>query len=230
MKRERERKRIIGIIAGIIIGVLTIFAVGIVFLLLVFFGGPPETITDVDRYEEALSKYDNMRTGFIVFPEEISDNVQTVEFYFWYQDVWNTPTCQVYLQCTYNEEEYEEELKRLDSTKKVYDSTVKKLLYEEPGRFEYPVYLAIDGIWHAYEYALLTGENQITYVYLTFVHENKVRMDNSYLPSDYEEMFEESDAYEIRDKFNIYLRETTSNDKGQIEGWNFDYSRKVYVE
>lgn len=214
----------VGIIAGVIAGSLSILAAGIVFLLLVFFGGPPDTITDESRYEEALSKYDNLRTGFIVFPEAISDQVQNVEFYFQYQDVWNTPTCQVYLQCTYNDEEYREELERLDSTKKGYGSDEKKLLYEETGRFEYPVYLAIDGIWHAYEYALLTGDNQITYVYLSFVHEDKVRMNHSYLPSGYEEMFEESDVYEITDKHNIYLRETFVED-GQIEGWDFDYTR-----
>lgn len=224
MKKERERKRIIGIIAGVIVGALSLLAAGIVFLLLVFFGGPPEIITGESSYEEALSKYDNLRTGFIVFPEEISDNAQNVEFYFQYQDTWNTPTCQVYLQCTYNDEEYEKELERLDSTKKVYGTDEKKLLYEESGKFGYPVYLAIDGVWSAYEYALLTGDDQITYVYLSFVHEDKVRMDHSYLPEDYEEMFEESDVNEIMYKHNIYLREIFVED-GETEGWDLDYSR-----
>lgn len=223
MKKERERKRIIGIIAGIIAGTLTIFAAAIVFLLLVFFGGPPEVITDVNRYEEALSKYSNLRTGFIVFPESIPDNAQNVEFYFWYQDTWNTPTCQVYLQCIYNDEEYARELERLDSTEKVYDSDAKKLLYDGTGRFNYPAYLAIDGTWHSYEYALLTGENQITYVYLAFVHEDKVEMDHSYLPSDYEEMFDRFDVNEVMERHNIYLEETIFMENGQVSGWEFDY-------
>ena len=45
---------------------------------------------------------------------------------------------------------------------------VKKLLRDEQQKYPYPAFIAVENHGNSYEYALLSGENQITYIYTLF--------------------------------------------------------------
>ena len=129
-----------------------------------------------------MNKYPYIQTGFISFPETIPESATDTDFYFSFKDTWDDPTCEVSLQCTYDEKDYLSEITRLENTKKIYGSEKRFLLRDEEGRFPYPVYIAIDANDYEYEYALLTGDRQITYIYTSFMEEEYLKkIESKYL-------------------------------------------------
>ncbi len=191
MDNLTKKKLRTGIIVGSIVSVITLFALMIIFILLVFFGGPPHITKDVKEYETIMHKYDNIQCGFAAFPEVIAEDAEVKEFYFSYQDTWDDPTCEVFLQCVYTEEDYEKEVERLENVERVYGKDVKKLLKESTGRYNYPAYIAVENHNYGYEYVLLSGANELTYVYTAFKERRNIHFDEKYLPSDFGELYYE---------------------------------------
>lgn len=227
MQKSQKKKLWIGILVGAIISVITLGTLLVVFGLLFLFGGPAEVHTDVSEYENTLTQYDNIHTAFIVFPEELPDSAKDTEFYFSYQDTLFDPTVEVFLQCTYDEEDYQAEILRLENTKKQYGATVRTLKKDAVERFSYPVYIAMDGYDYTYEYALLTGENQITYVYTSFMDTGSLKkVDSKYLPSDYDKRQEELTGPE---GYSIYLM-YVEMENGKPVAWDCDYTRDKTVD
>lgn len=204
MQKEQRRKLWIGIGVGAIFGTITLVVLFIIFLMLVFFGGPAEVTKDVSRYKETMEIYKRKtaRTEFVVFPEELPVSAQDAEFYFYYKDTWNTPTCEVYLQCTYDSVDYQAEIERLEKAQERYDFIEKPLLRDAEDRFHYPAYIAVDGRWYAFEYALLSGENQITYIYTAFRKAAELKkIDEDYLPVDFDS---KPEHLEVGEGYYIY--------------------------
>lgn len=200
---QKKYKMWIGIAIGAVVGIITLIAVGIIFLLLVFFGGPTEKTTDIAKYEETMSKYPYIQTEFITFPETILASATDTDFYFSFKDTWDDPTCEVFLQCTYDEEDYLSEITRLENAKKICGSENRCLLRDEEGRFPYTAYIAIDAADYEYEYALLTGDRQITYIYTSFMEEAYLKkIESKYLPSDYDCRMKE---WQLGEGYNIYF-------------------------
>ena len=187
MKNKRGIKIFIGIVVGAILGTVTLITLAIVLLLFVFTDGPPDVITGIENYEEAITKYDDMRTGLVVFPETIPKSATEADFYFSYQFIWDDPDMEVFLQCTYDEEDYRKEIIRLENTQKQYGSVVRTQISDEEGVYPYPAYIAVDGHSYCYEYALLTGERQITYIYSSLNYKNPARRSWSCRPPDLSE-------------------------------------------
>lgn len=175
--RDKRGKILRKILIGIGIGIMAIAGLFFVIAILFLTGGPPKVTRDVSKYEETMRKYTSevvgtVQTGFFTFPNPIPDsafeNGAEPTFYFSYQDTWDDPTCEVYLKCTYSDEDYASELNRLkNDTYTLEDEdrkTITQLEYEESGRFIRPVYKAIDSDDYSYEYAMemygnLEGEN-----------------------------------------------------------------------
>lgn len=225
MKEQQKKKLWIGIFAGLVVGVITLIGIAVVIGAYFLFGGPAQVTTDISRYEEVMSKYPNVQTGFLVFPETLPKSAGEVEFYFSYQDVWDDPACQVFLQCTYNEEDYQLEKKRLEAAKKVYGSKEQTLLQAKEGIFNYPCYVAVFNYNYAYEYALLTGEHEITYIYVSFISKDEIQFDKDYLPCDHEKA-KEADM----ENYSIYLSSYMDFDQdGVIDSWDCDYTRTENV-
>ena len=223
----KKKKILIGIIIGLVLSFITISALIGVFMMFFIWGGPPDVTTNIEKYQEKIFADNNVKTGFIVFPEEIATSAENVDFYYAYQDTWNVPTLEVFLQCSYNEEDYQAELQRLENTKKRYGSTVRTLQKEEAGRFHYPAYIAIDGYWDSYEYALLSGERQITYVYTACNSSDSLRkIESDYLPSNYDSQMEEFTGAE---GYNIYLK-SVDTVNGKVVGWQEDNTRDEVVD
>lgn len=184
-KKEQKVKKIVkGFVIGICLAGATLFTAFFVLMYLVFFG-PPATITkDVNRYGEIFSER-GIQTAYIVFPEKIPEGAKVTGYYHYYRDTWNTPTVQTYLQCVYDDATYKEETDRLENTSKTYGDRKMELLRDEKKKFNFPVYIAVENAAHSYEYALLTGENEITYIYTSYIEKNKVKFDKEYLPYDF---------------------------------------------
>lgn len=222
MKNKRGIKIFIGIIVGVILGMVTLITLGVVLLLFIFTDGPPDVITGAENYEEAITKYDDMRTGLIVFPEQIPESASDVDFYFSYQFIWDDPDMEVFLQCTYDEEDYRKEIIRLENAQKQYGSAVRTLIQDEEGVFPYPAYIAADGHSNCYEYALLSGERQITYIYSILNYKDDLKkIDAKYLPDNFDSRQQELGFGE---GYSIYLESESDI------GISYDYTRDSVVK
>lgn len=169
---------------GFWVGGATLFALRLLLLYFAFFGGPAKVTRDIGKYEAVLSQ-PYIQTAYIVFPQTIPEGVQETEFYSYYRDTFGSPTVQTYLKCTYNEQSYAEEIKRLENTSKIYGDEKKVLLRDDSKKYQYPAYIAVENAAHKYEYALLTGEKEITYIFTDYIEIENVKFSKDYLPNDY---------------------------------------------
>lgn len=218
---NRKTKKIVKwVIIGSILTVITLMSLFIWFLTLVFFGGPPKKSHDVKDYPDIFELRLSSSSGLIVFPEELAEGMTDIDFSYYYRDTWNMPTVSIFLQGTYPTEEYEKEVQRLEKTRKVYGGTERVLLRDEDGKYPYPAYIAVENFHHQYEYALLTGENQITYIFTAYFERDDVEFDTKYLPSD----FMTAEGREFGSGYNIYEKFREGG------GISFDTTREEYVE
>lgn len=183
MQKFKRKKLWIGIAVGAALTVLTLFVLVTVFIWYFLTGGPAQKIEDVERYEEIFDL--RLNSGLIIFPEHISEKATVNDFYSYYRDTFGSPSYEIFLQCTYEPEEYQKEVERLKNTHKRYGGTERRLLEDTEGKYNYPVYIAIENHHDCYEYAMLTGENQITYISLAFVNKEEADFNQEYLPTDY---------------------------------------------
>lgn len=217
---NRKTKRIIkGILIGAALTIVTL-AVGLFVLVYFFFwGGPAKETRDIEDYEKVLS-YPYIQTAYIVFPEELPEGTLETEFYSYYRDTFGSPTIQTYLKCVYDEETYKEEISRLENTSKKYANKEKRLLRDTEQKFQYPAYIAVENAAHRYEYALLTGDNEITYINTAWVEREHMKCPQEYLPYDF--MTEE--GREFGSGYSIYYSSVSSN------AISTDYTRDPVTE
>lgn len=195
-----------GILIGIILTIVTLFAAVIVLFYIFFMGGPAKITRDINKYESVLSQ-PHIQTAYIVFPEKLPKGVLETEFYNYYRDTFGSPTLQTYLKCVYDDESYYKEIDRLENTSKTYGNNQKKLLRDEEKKFQYPAYIAVENAAHKYEYALLTGNNEITYICTCYIDREDVKFSKDYLPYDF--MTEEGRAY--GSGYSIYYASVSSS-------------------
>ena len=232
VKKQRNKAvRVLLISVGICSGLLGCALIGFVYLFL--FGGPPKVIKDKDKYAETMHKYTQevvgkVHTGFFVFPQTIPESAlesgNEPVFYFSYQDTWDDPTCEVYLKCTYSDEDYAKEIDRLKNSvyilKGEHGEVSRMLEFEEAGRFADPVYKAIDCDNHSYEYAMALDENRIVYIYTSFKDTpgSLKKIPKEYLPDDYAKTIRNSTF--LNSGYNVYVTEETDEFRA------FDYGER----
>ncbi len=205
MKRKMS-KIAKGFLIGISLAGATLFTVVFVFIYLFLFGPPAKITKDIDKYESIFTQ-PYIQTGYIIFPEQIPDGTLETEFYNSYRDTFNSPTLQTYLKCTYDDNAYQKEIDRLENTSKTYGNKKKELLSDEKKKFKYPAYIAVENAAHKYEYALLTGENEIVYISTAYIYKDGVKFSEDYLPYDF--MTEEGRAF--GSGYSIYYASVSSS-------------------
>lgn len=217
MQKFKKKKLWSGILIGVGLTILTMFVLVTVFLWLLITGGPAKKTKDIKRYTEIFDLQIN--SGLIIFPEDIPKEIVETDFYYYYRDMLFSPAYEIYLQCTYEPEAYETEIKRLESTYKKYAGTERRLLKDTEEKYNYPVYIAVENHHNSYEYAIITGENQITYISNAYREKEEVKFSKDYLPLDY--MTEVGRSF--TSGYSIYISSVSS------DGISYDTTRAKNV-
>ena len=199
---RKYRKHLIIITGLLSVGLLTLITLVVLFFTLAFTGGPAKRSKNIADYPRILTEESNMRTGFFVFPEKLTDEMTNITFDYYYKDTLFDPTISVFLQATYEEEQYKEEIDRLSNLEKKQTDGVKKLLRDDQHKYPYPAFIAVENHGNSYEYALLSGENQITYIYTLYFTKEDIHFDERYLPIDF--MTEE--GKDFGSGYSIYVK------------------------
>lgn len=196
------------IITGILsVSLVTLVTLAALLLTVAFTGGWAKTSKNITDYPQILTEESNMRTGFFVFPEKITEEMSDITFDYYYKDTLFDPTISVFLQATYEEEQYKKEIDRLSNLQKIQLDGVKKLLRDEQKKYPYQAFIAVENHGNSYEYALLSGENEITYIYTLFFSKEDVRFDEQYLPKD----FMSEEGKEFGSGYSIYAKSQGSS-------------------
>ncbi len=173
----------------------------IIFVWLVITGGFPKETSKVEDY---LCKENYLGHGqLLIFPEELPKYDDGITYYFYCRDTIFQPTCQIYLKCTYNEDDYEKECDRLSNISVTYEGQTQNIRFEE-NSFTLPAYVAMNGWCSCYEYALVNeAEHTIEYIYLQQNVEDAIKFDLDKLPDTFG-----IQEYEGLSEFSIYHFET----------------------
>lgn len=174
------------IFAVIVLGVVVIlsrYADKAMKLIQMFYKGKGYYTTDVTEYGE----FEGFRgySKLYIFPEHISENVKVEKYLYKYDDTLFDATCQIYLECIYDDESLKKELKRLSNIKEEYRGKIQQVSYEEEA-FRHPAFVTINANNHCYEYALILDENKIVYIFLQFTNMDALEFPLDYLPYNYE--------------------------------------------
>lgn len=105
--------------------------------------------------EDYLRKEDYLGHGqFLIFPEELPKYDDRITYYFYCPDTIFQPTCQIYLKCAYNENDYEKECDRLSNISVIYIGQKQNIRFGE-NSFPLPAYVTTNGWCSCYKYALV---------------------------------------------------------------------------
>ena len=140
-KKIKKRNTIFasaGIIAGIIFVIIVIrvmLVAGVISFAVQDGWSTCYTSTDIDDYGvfEEFNRYSKLD----IFPGQLSDNVEVYEYSYYYADTFLDPTAQIYLECSYEEDDYLREIKRLEGIQEEYEDKIQSIVYDTDS-FSYP--------------------------------------------------------------------------------------------
>ncbi len=208
VKKKIKKRNTIFASIGIVVGILFVIIVIRVMLVVGVISFAVQdgwkhcyTSTDINDYG-VFEEFDGY-SKLDIFPKQLSDNMEVYKYSYYYADTFLDPTAQIYLECSYEEEDYLEEIERLEGIQEEYEGRIQPIVYDTDS-FLYPAYVTIDADNHCYEYALLIGERKIAYVFLQFIKEEDIVFPVEYLPKEYEQK---------ETGYSIYLFEYQNGDK-----------------
>lgn len=167
-----------------------------------------QNLTHYYRASDYKANYYDIYVGKIaIFPDASLVNSDAAFEYKYIERFGDVKECECesFLKCKYNEEDYTSELSKLNqlngkigglSVVYSYEEFEKQFTGSECPHFNYPVasitYRDYNGVpdnhYHLC-YALLTGDNEIVYVYYT----DTIEPENSLIPSSYLPVYENAD-------------------------------------
>lgn len=164
---------------------------------------------DVAQYPDIFSEHTYLHTGYIVFPDTIppSGIANGAEFFDYAYNGFFDPEAEIVLRCTYDDADFAAEINRLENTVKTSPAGEKPILIDDGSRFSVPAYVAEFDNDNGFEYAVVTGQREITYVYLAFRQLEQVRhIPVTALPADYAECYSKNGTkgFNPEDRYNIY--------------------------
>lgn len=199
MKRRAIRKYIV-------LTVSTLFSVFLIIVILLLnrflHGDVREEKDDIADYGQWLvpEKY----TQLLIFPGEIPDSAEHIEYYYKYENGWTRPMCQIFLSYTLDTEEYEKEEERLSSLSCETGEGGLLTVQKDLTSFQYPAYVTIAGYDFCYEYALLyEKEHVVIYIYAMNTVEDDLKFNGEFLPDYFMEGFDDLSVLGT-DRFTMY--------------------------
>lgn len=210
-KYSRKIRRII------VLAVVSVIAVIMVYSILLFsiiFG--TATIGSVlgesfeTRNIQEYMKFNNieyekqeMNSRLDIFPKSINNHNDEDKYYYYCDNKgFLDNKYQMYLEKVYLPHEFELEKERLSKIEVEVNNKSNNIQYNEKD-FNLPAYVAIYNDDCSYEYALVDENNKkIIYVYTRFMYDKDIEFDKKYLPLNFNEEMESTEAYQKR--FSIY--------------------------
>ncbi len=176
-----------------IIVALIIIVVAFLGYSVVFGGGTYITENPKDYYDFTSHNENGIMSDLYIFPKKIYDNTQKVKYYYLFSDTFLDTTYQIYLDCVYEDNEFELEKNRIKSLN--YEKN--KISFDEQN-FSLPAYVARLGYDCTSEYVLIDEqENRIIYIYLQFAKKEDIGFDLSLLPNNYKSYGECNASYSL---------------------------------
>lgn len=152
------KKKIIGIFISVAVVFLVLFVLFELFIGSITIRGKKE----YGNFNGFLGK-----SNLEIFPKEIDESAELLEYQYYCVDTFMQPTCKVYLECYYeNQDAFETECERLAGISVTNEQEEQDIVYSTE-LFAYPAYVTNYDWFSSYEYALvLENEQKIVYVYL----------------------------------------------------------------
>ena len=152
------------------------------------------TYTDIADYGNFNNSDCVINLNLDIFPATIDEDICNEYIYSWSRGLMDDG-CQIYLDCTYTNDEFSEEKERIENlsggiyseeyTQRVTDSGISGIIYDELS-FKAPAYVLtmVEGRQYAYIF-LFEEDNRIIYIGLQYCPINNVQFDHDFLPLNY---------------------------------------------
>ena len=202
-KIRRALKRWRYELTGLLLGVLFVMSVVVILLLILFTGVGRDGSYSVQEHYELPENYGKQDykgiAGLTLFPDSEKMTGKIKEFYYDCEGQKLYQEYQIYLECTYEKDAYEEEKQRLLNIRD--KNTGRKVGYSEMETALPCIYAMLYD--EGYEYALLSDQEcMIIYIYLQGMDRRELAFREEYLPKDYGQR---GDFFETeREAFCIY--------------------------
>lgn len=163
-------------------------------------------ITEYRNFSGHISKEESdIFSGLKIFPQEISENMKETSYYYECGNFALDNNYLICLECNWKEENFQDEVERLNDLTVTYEGKTQDIIYTERG-FHYPAYVSIyaeDML--SMEYALVDEETcRIIYLFSQLNSDIDEKIDVDYL-KDKEDDF---DSPLLSDGYNMYFFET----------------------
>lgn len=171
-----------------------------------------EDVLNYENYLYELKNTSRIGTGLLIFPEKINKD-EVINFKYTKDSPDFELGYSMYLVMDYDNDTYLKETERIKNLSAKFKNFEKKPLYTENG-FEYPAYITIfDGgyediyyiidKYNTFEYVLLDEQNtMIIYVFSKYLSWSELKIDEKYLPKNYDVSQENKDNK--RTGYNMY--------------------------
>lgn len=192
----------------IVTAVSILLCVAMIAIILVF---TKSMVGDVDISTDDIADYGKWDlseeyTKLSIFPAEVPASATEVLYRYKYQSGLNRPMCQISLECTLNQQEFDAEVERLSNLSYTTAEGKTNLVQYDETNFSHPAYVTMMGYDFAYEYALVVEQSRtIVYIFTMNLIERDVKFDESYLPTDYMADFDNFEV-DALDRFTMYER------------------------
>lgn len=145
-------------------------------------------------------------TQLSIFPMKIPASATEVMYRYKYQSGYNRPMCQIFLECTLDQGEFDAEVERLRSISYTTKAGETHLVRYDEENFPYPAYITMMGYDFVYEYALVNAQTRtISYIFTMNTLGKDVKFEESYLPEDFMEDFDNFEV-DALDRYTMYER------------------------
>ncbi len=174
----------------------------VVFLVMYICSCSPVKIADKNQY---LQLKNSPWIKYMIFPKDLSKISSDSEYY--HSDYKFQDGIEVYLNAYYEKDEFEKEINRIEQISyKIHSSHNSKKVYKDDVElFNYVTYVAVFNFSGVFEYACVDFTNyHIVYIALYAMSYEGISFDKTYLPKNYDHMYENAENYKQYFSYNMY--------------------------
>ena len=190
-KRIKKRRKII-IFSIAILAVILVIGTGLVTgPVIKLFAGESYTTRNIADYGNYSGHMEVEKEGIFtllsIFPKEIPKSAEVKDYYYFCNNggLFDN-SYQIYLVCSYNQEDFEKEKDRLHSLEISFRGNIHKPIITDTG-FDFPAVVTMFGHKESFEYTLFDDETRtVVYVYAQSMGIKKSVVPSEYRPKGFE--------------------------------------------